>query len=90
MTNHPSHLSAAILAAFVFALVAGPVSALEKIEDPVPGTIKKGDLVIELKLVAEEGISNPVQLTHAGDGSGRLFIVDQGGKIHIVNKQGKL
>lgn len=75
---------------FVVAMVGAPVVALEKIEDPVPGTIKKGDLVIELKLVAEEGISNPVWLTHAGDGSGRLFIVDQGGKVHVVAKGGRM
>ena len=33
---------------------------------------------IELDLV------NPVQLTHAGDGSGRLFVVEKVGRIRIV------
>src|SRR5258708_7345 len=30
------------------------------------------------------GLDSPVYLTHAGDGSGRLFILEQGGPIFIV------
>lgn len=30
------------------------------------------------------GFSNPVAATHAGDGSGRLFVVEQSGLIHVV------
>jgi glucose/arabinose dehydrogenase len=30
------------------------------------------------------GLENPVHLTHAGDGSGRLFVVEQPGRIRIV------
>ena len=30
------------------------------------------------------GLSEPVQLTHAGDGSGRLFVLEQEGRIRIV------
>ena len=30
------------------------------------------------------GLSSPVYLTHAGDGSGRLFVVEQEGKIRVV------
>ena len=32
-----------------------------------------------------EGLELPVQVTHAGDGSGRLFVVEQTGRIRIVN-----
>lgn len=32
------------------------------------------------------GLTQPVAITHAGDGSGRLFIVEQGGAVKIVRK----
>lgn len=43
----------------------------------------QGDLRIELVEVAT-GLISPLYLTHAGDGSGRLFVVDQAGPIWIV------
>lgn len=42
----------------------------------------EGSLSIALDTVVS-GLSNPVFLTHAGDGSGRLFIVEQAGRILI-------
>ncbi len=39
---------------------------------------------ISLTLVAG-GFVNPVSITHAGDGSGRLFIAQRGGLIRILN-----
>jgi len=39
-------------------------------------------VAIELELVTN-GLDRPVGLTHAGDGSGRIFITQQGGKILI-------
>lgn len=30
------------------------------------------------------GLSRPVHITHAGDGSGRLFVVEQSGRIRII------
>src|SRR5262245_56012179 len=36
-----------------------------------------------LELFAD-GFDRPLQLVDAGDGSGRLFVVEQGGKIRIV------
>ena len=32
------------------------------------------------------GFTKPLYLTHAGDGSGRLFVVEQAGRILIVNQ----
>ncbi len=32
------------------------------------------------------GLNQPVQLKHAGDGSGRLFVVEQAGRIRILKK----
>ncbi len=44
--------------------------------------IPQGDITIELEPVCD-GLTSPVYATHAGDGSGRLFIVDQAGPIRI-------
>ncbi len=42
-----------------------------------------------LELVAK-GLVSPVHATHAGDGSGRVFVVEQAGTIRIVGKDGAL
>jgi len=44
---------------------------------------------ITLEPVVMAGLMNPVYLTHAGDGSGRLFVVEQGGLIRVI-KNGTL
>lgn len=44
-----------------------------------PATIPQ----LELQKLAD-GFTRPVYLTHAGDGSGRLFVVEQAGRILIV------
>ncbi|HSM57093.1 MAG TPA: PQQ-dependent sugar dehydrogenase, partial [Candidatus Sulfomarinibacteraceae bacterium] len=42
-----------------------------------------------VNLVAD-GFTSPVHLTEAPDGSGRLFVVDQAGLIHIIGPDGQL
>jgi glucose/arabinose dehydrogenase len=39
---------------------------------------------IALEPVVSRGLSNPVFVTHAGDRGGRLFIVEQPGRIRVV------
>lgn len=39
--------------------------------------------------VAVDGLVKPLDVTHAGDGSGRVFVVEQGGRIRVV-RDGKL
>ncbi len=61
----------------VLACVAGsPVSA-----GPLPA--------MALEPVISKGLRHPVYVTHAGDGSGRLFIVEQPGRIRVV-QQGRM
>src|SRR5687768_14527668 len=61
-------------------------------EDPIapsvfdaaePGGTLPGDPQIELVQVAT-GLIDPINVTHAGDGSGRLFIVERVGTVRIV------
>jgi glucose/arabinose dehydrogenase len=51
--------------------------------------IPRGDLTIELTPIAA-GLTAPVYATHAADGSGRLFVVDQIGQIRIIDQGGNL
>lgn len=51
--------------------------------DPIPETIDKGDINIELETVAS-GLTAPVGLKPASDGSGRLFVADQSGVIYTI------
>jgi glucose/arabinose dehydrogenase len=46
-------------------------------------------LEVEFDVVAG-GLTAPVMATHAGDGSGRLFVVEQTGQIRIVDGSGLL
>lgn len=42
------------------------------------------DLTISIDSIVAGGFSLPVQVTHSGDNSGRLFVVEQGGLIKII------
>ncbi len=66
---------------FVAALLTGVLFFL--IVPPAQSQVLPGDITIQLEAVAD-GLSSPVMLTHAGDGSGRLFVVDQIGQIRII------
>jgi glucose/arabinose dehydrogenase len=50
----------------------------------VAGGEAPGGVGIGLERVVTGRLSNPVLVTHAGDGSGRLFVVEQRGRIRIV------
>lgn len=45
---------------------------------------------VRLVPVLEDAFLSPVGLTHAGDGSGRLFVVEQRGQVRIVMDDGSL
>ncbi|MEW5870987.1 MAG: PQQ-dependent sugar dehydrogenase [Chloroflexota bacterium] len=42
------------------------------------------DVHINLNQLVASGFTQPVQLTNAGDGSGRLFVVEQIGRVRII------
>lgn len=50
-----------------------PASASPTAASPPPDSFKLAEVV--------RGLNNPVYVTHAADGSGRIFVVEQGGRI---------
>jgi glucose/arabinose dehydrogenase/plastocyanin len=55
------------------------------IADPLPNRIPKGDVTIELQTVAD-GLIAPLGLAVPDDGSGRLFVYDQGGLAWVLTR----
>ena len=56
---------------------------------PVAAAFNPTNVAIGLAPVAT-GFSKPVLVTHAGDGSGRLFVVEQTGKVRVIDGGTKL
>ena len=52
--------------------------------DRTPRPLDLGSLAIALEPVVE-GLQSPLLVTHAGDGSDRLFVIEQIGRIRIVS-----
>jgi glucose/arabinose dehydrogenase len=74
----------AVLAFSVFILsCGGGVSRSSAPVPPSPPPGPSGPLVLSLSSVVS-GLTNPVDLQNAADGSGRLFVVEQQGLIRIV------
>jgi glucose/arabinose dehydrogenase len=57
---------------------------MAQLADPIPAPIAKGNVVIELETVFDNIVA-PNYLTHAYDGTDRLFVVDQTGQIRLIN-----
>ena len=56
---------------------------------PIGASVHGRDLNLGLETVLT-GLSYPILLTHAGDGTGRRFIAERGGRIRILTPEGKL
>ena len=65
------------------AQVQGTEDALKHTPEAPQPTLQ--DISLSLELVAT-GLQKPLFLTHAGDSSGRLFLVEQPGRIHILEE----
>jgi len=61
----------------------GNFNVIQPLTNPIAALIQRGTVKIELQTVAS-GLIAPVDLKPAPDGSGRLFVVDQAGKIYII------
>ncbi len=58
-------------------LLCWPVGAAEM-------GVRVTELEVDLVPVIAQGLQSPLYLTHAGDGSGQLFIVEQPGTIRVI------
>jgi glucose/arabinose dehydrogenase len=78
-------LTLAIACAFlsVTSIRAGFPAAAAENPSGMEDSLQAGTPSIALDVIAE-GFARPVYVTHAGDGSGRLFVVEQKGKIWVV------
>ena len=54
---------------------------------PKPSTTGPATLTVE-RIVS--GLSSPVGVVNAGDGSGRLFVVQRGGQVRVIDTDGNL
>lgn len=71
-----------MLAASALLATALPTFAQSAPTQPSPDSIAFEPVVT--------GLVRPLYVTHAGDGSGRLFLVEQGGKIWVIENDQKL
>ena len=57
--------------------------ATADLTDPIPTKIAKGPVTVELKTVAT-GLTSPVQIIPAPDGSNEQFVVEQTGQVRVI------
>jgi glucose/arabinose dehydrogenase len=77
-TRHHRPLTFAVVLVAVIALLGGAA--------PAPS---RAAITLGLVTVAS-GLAKPVALANAGDGSGRLFVVEQEGRIRMITRSGAL
>ncbi|MDX2141562.1 MAG: PQQ-dependent sugar dehydrogenase [Chloroflexota bacterium] len=62
--------------ALLVMLAIAPLDAQDAVSAPNAANVRLTEVA--------DGFSRPLYLTHAGDGSGRLFVLEQGGRIWIL------
>jgi glucose/arabinose dehydrogenase len=71
----------------ILCIISLGLGLVERVEsqgvEPGPPAIEQTP-AIELTPIVTDGLRNPLYVTHAGDDSGRLFVVEQPGRIRIV------
>jgi glucose/arabinose dehydrogenase len=80
-------IQALAIALLLFLFQALPQASAAPPAEPSPSRAAQmpPDVQISVSDVVASGFIRPLQVTHAGDGSGRLFVVDQQGMISVVS-----
>jgi glucose/arabinose dehydrogenase len=79
MNKQKSH-SVLMTGLFLFAILLGSCS-LNSCSGTSSSPARNSDISLTL---AASGFSHPLGIGHAGDGSGRMFVVEQGGLVRII------
>ena len=82
--RHPARAGTRLIA--VAALLLAWVVACHASGQPAPP--RDSRYVLQLEPFAEHAGENAIDLTHAGDGSGRLFVSTQSGQVFVFNQHG--
>src|SRR6187431_582603 len=84
-------LAAAALssAALLVSALATPTLAQDAAAPAQPGESLPGGQQVQLVQVAS-GLVDPINVANAGDGSGRIFVVERTGTIRIVDADGNV
>ncbi len=53
------------------------------ISNPIVPRIPKGDIAVELETIAD-GMASPLSMAVPDDSSGRMFVNDQDGRVHVI------
>jgi len=84
----PALMGAAAAVAFALPAAAQQVpSSVDQVAQP--GGDLPGDPEIALVKIAD-GFADPINVASAGDGSGRIFVVERVGRVQIVNPDGSV
>lgn len=62
----------------------GNFTVIQPLTNPIPAVIPQGTVKVELETVVS-GLTAPIDMSPSPDDTGRLFIVDQAGKIVIIH-----
>jgi glucose/arabinose dehydrogenase len=84
MTRRPGRSLRLLALVVIVAGCAGPgPTSTPPVSSPAGGSFEPANVGLSLEPFVT-GLRDPLALTHAGDGSGRIFVAEQGGAIRVI------
>jgi glucose/arabinose dehydrogenase len=71
-----------VICALLLVMAVAPLSAQDTVSAPDAANVRLTEIA--------DGFTRPLYVTHAGDGSSRLFVLEQGGRIWILQDEQRL